>query len=328
MSGLMLFNEECKTVFGLNGYGEDSATYALGWTLHQSPMLLELFVESVLGNKFFELDKVTINLQKSANDRGFTDIEIKQQSIFHIIIEAKKGWELPGYAQLEKYCSRFEEDDGEYPDNARIIVSMSAVLEEHAASYVEETVGGYLLVHRSWSAVIDLIKKSVNTTTSRTEKLWLGECQKHLEGYAGMTSPTSNLAYCVVLSKDTIGESDYTWVDVVEKDQRYFHPVGVNGWPVIPPNYLAFRKDGALLSVHRVNACKVVRDLKKENKDWPETQMDHFVYDLGSPMKPTQRLKNGKLYATGRVWCALDTLLSGDYSTIAEARDETKRRMD
>ncbi|WP_218313315.1 hypothetical protein [Alteromonas antoniana] len=62
-----------------------------------------------------------------------------------------------------------------------------------------------------------------------------------------MTSPTDNTALCVVLSGDALNrDENYTWVDVVTKDNSYFHPLGTSGWPSTPPNYVAFRKDGQL----------------------------------------------------------------------------------
>lgn len=141
-----------------------------------------------------------------------------------------------------------------------------------------------------------------------------------------MTHPTNNLAYCVVISTNEIDPSkEYTWVDVIETDKNYFHPVGGN-WPVSPPNYMAFRRGGSLTSVHHIESYDVVKNLNDENPNWPVTKEDHFVYKLGSPMYPPKKIKNGKLYATGRYWCAIDTLLSGDYDSISDARDETQRR--
>lgn len=81
------------------------------------------------------------------------------------------------------------------------------------------------------------------------------------------------------------------------------------------------------MSVHHVDSYDVVSDLNSVNSCWPSTGMDHFVYQLGPAMVPTKEIKNGKLWATARIWCAIDTLLSGAYATIADARDETQRRL-
>ena len=57
----------------------------------------------------------------------------------------------------------------------------------------------------------------------------------------------------------------------------------------------------------------------------PSTRVDpHFLYHLGPPIQPTHVVKTGNIYRNGRVWCAIDTLLTS--STIAEARDLTQKR--
>jgi hypothetical protein len=106
---------------------------------------------------------------------------------------------------------------------------------------------------------------------------------------------------------------------VVEKDRSYFHPVG-NHWPVQPPNYIGFRYRGCLQSVHRVAVFQVVRDVATVNSRWCTTDGDHFVYSLGPPMRPARTL------ALGPRPVRLDTLLSGEFDTLAAARDETQRR--
>ena len=42
------------------------------------------------------------------------------------------------------------------------------------------------------------------------------------------------MVFVVALSKATFKEGgDYTWIDVVEKDKHYFHPIG-RGWSDVP----------------------------------------------------------------------------------------------
>jgi hypothetical protein len=132
---------------------------------------------------------------------------------------------------------------------------------------------------------------------------------------------------CVSLSIQPISNGrDYSWIDVVEKDGRYFHPVG-NRWPVLPPNYIGFRYSGALQTVHHIDAYEIVGNLADRNPNWPVTDIDQFVYTLGPAMKPTRAVRTGKIYRNGRVWCAIDTLLSGVCNTIGEARHQTASRL-
>lgn len=56
--------------------------------------------------------------------------------------------------------------------------------------------------------------------------------------------------------------------------------------------------------------------------DW--TELPHFLYYLGPAIEPAKEVRTGNLYANGRVWCALDLLLTA--RTIFEARDLTRQR--
>ncbi len=329
MPELSIFKNECSGVFGLNGDDENSATYALGWVLSKSPFFLKNFILSCIGRSAnIDLEKVTIDLQKSGKDRGYTDLEIRQQGAFHIIVEAKKLWLLPSTKQLSKYAARFAQHSLHATKEKQVLVTLSAASREYAIRRQSNEVSGCPVVHYSWGDLTKMIRKSRGETSKLEEKLWLKELLTHLKGYITMTSPNDNRAFCVVLSKkEIITGAGYTWVDVIKQDSSYFHPVGGNGWPSSPPNYIAFRKDGKLMSVHHIDSYQVVDDLNSINENWPVTNDDHFVYKLGPAMSPAKPLLNGKVYNSGRIWCAVDTLISGAFDTISAARDETKRRM-
>ncbi len=143
-----------------------------------------------------------------------------------------------------------------------------------------------------------------------------------------MERQTDNKVYVVSLGPEPMMPSKtHTWIDVVEKDGSYFHPVG-NGksWPIPPPNCIGFRYGSKLQSVHRVDAFDITT-VAEHNLNWLETDEDHFVYRLGPPMCPQKTIKTGNIFMNRRVWCAIDTLLSGAFDTISAARDETKRRL-
>ncbi len=323
--GLNLFGKEVESVFTLNGDDEDSITYALGWSLSQSPAFLTTLGEDLFGEPI-EFDDTHIDLQRSSQDRGFTDVEIFSPSVVHIIIEAKRYWDLPETVQLKKYASRISRENG----RKGLIVSLSAASQAYAADKLPRRVGGIRVEHRSWGDLSKIVSDAYGRTTRFGERLWLDQFQKHLRGYISMRDVKDNTVFVVSLSSEAIKEGDdsYTWVDVVEKDRKYFHPVGNgNRWPVIPPNYIGFRLGGRLHSVHHIESYEVVTDLSRKNRRWPETDADHFVYKLGLGMQPAKEIKNGKIWPNGRYWCAIDTLLSGDFKTISDARDETNRRL-
>ncbi len=320
---LNLFGKEVESVFALNREDEDSVTYALGWSLSQSPALLAALGEDLFG-KQIEFDDAHIDLQRSSRDRGFSDVEIFSPSVAHIIIEAKRNWELPGTAQLKKYASRISRENG----RGGLIVSLSAASQEYAVDKLPNELGGIRVEHRSWGDLSKIVSDAYGRTTSFGEKLWLDQLKQHLRGYILMRNVEDNTVFVVSLSSEAINEGDnsYTWVDVVERDGKYFHPVG-NRWPVIPPNYIGFRLGGRLRSVHHIESYEVVTDLSRKNGRWPETDVDHFVYKLGPGMQPAKVIKNGRIWPNGRYRCAIDTLLSGHFKTISEARDETNRRL-
>ena len=118
------------------------------------------------------------------------------------------------------------------------------------------------------------------------------------------------MVYVVSLSKKSIKEnSDYTWIDVVEKDKCYFHPIR-KGWPDVPPNYIAFRYDGQLQSVHYIESYQVVADLSAINESWPKKNTDSdpdlLLYKLGPAMKPSVTIRSGPIW-NRRIRCAIDT---------------------
>ena len=287
---LRLFGNETNSVFALNGADENSATYAIGWTLSKSPDLLRATIKDLM-QLAIEPEQTSIELQKHGEDKGFTDIEIVSPNACHVIIEAKRHWELPSTVQLERYANRLKAKNLSNP----LIVSLSAASQDYAARHLLTTINKIPLVHRSWADLQALVRKAYGRTNSYYEKIWLRELEIHLKGYVSMKNPRDNMAFVVVLSASPIKSgSDYTWIDVVHRDKCYFHPVG-NRWPVVPPNYVAFRYEGALQGVHHIESYEVVTDLSSVNENWPETNTDHFVYKLGPGMKPPTTIKNGSI---------------------------------
>ena len=318
---LKLYGTEIDTVFALNGDDENSATFAFGWVLSKSPALLRATIHD-LAQIYVDPEQVLIEVQKFGNDKGFTDIEIHIPNIFHIIIEAKRHWVMPLEEQLGKYATRLNTGYGSRP----LIVSLSAASREYAKRHLPPTVSKIPLVHRSWADLYALVHQTYRGTKSNTEKLWLREFEIHLRGYVSMRNPQDNRVYVVALSSASIEEGkDYTWIDVVEKDNCYFHPMR-KGWPVVPPNYIAFRYHGQLQSVHYIESYKIESDLSSINENWSNKDNDHFIYKLGPAMKPLEIVKSGQIW-NRRGWCCIDTLLSGACKTIKDAMEETNRRL-
>jgi hypothetical protein len=101
--------------------------------------------------------------------------------------------------------------------------------------------------------------------------------------------------------------------------------VSGGGWPKDPPNYIAFRYDSKLQSIHRIDDYEVVTNMHKQITEIPNEEWEpHFLYKLGPAFRPANEVKTGKIYPNGRVWCMLDTLFTCD--TISKARDISQKR--
>lgn len=318
-----------KTVFRLLGRDENSATFALGWALEASPQMATLLAERIAGRKLRSTDRV-IRLQQPGADKGFTDIELRFGDELHAIVEAKVGWTTPTEAQLRKYRPRLDESGLNLKKLA--LVSVSAASEAIAKLRLPAAVDQVGVRHLSWGEIRRLAKMARRLARDFEEKLWLRELIEHLGDYAAMDRVRDNLVYVVALGSAPMREGgDHTWIDVVVKDGYYFHPVG-NHWPSQPPNYIAFRYGARLQSVHRIESYEIMPDVSAKNPKWFQTTTDHFIYKLGPAMRPAKDMHAGSKEDTvkrdQKVWCAIDTLLSGEFKTLGAARDATKKRLE
>lgn len=132
----------------------------------------------------------------------------------------------------------------------------------------------------------------------------------------------SNWVYVVAVGGGTQRGWRISWIDMVEKRKRYFHSIGIKGFPKEPPNYIAFRYHGRLQSIHHIKNYKVITDLHDGFKEVPhERCKPHFLYELGAhPIKyPLAR------YSVLAV-CGVCSTPSFSSKTIAQARDISKKR--
>ncbi len=135
----------------------------------------------------------------------------------------------------------------------------------------------------------------------------------------------SNWVYCVVLSDETPHGWKISYRDIVEKNKLYFHPIGVNGWPKRPVNYIAFRYKGKLLSIHKVEEALVFTNPNEYIQEVPKMSWEPcFLYKLGPGIVPKKTIINGRIFPSGRIWCMIDTFFTAH--TIQEAKEISTRR--
>ncbi len=315
---LQLHGREIASVFELLGYRENDITASLGWALSRSP----LFRAGLIGDVFPEAQHsaaTSIVLQEAAESGGYTDVEIQGEHI-HCIVEAKRGWNLPNCEQLGKYAARFTTGPGQ----AAILV-ISECSPDYAARNLPQAVSGVRVHYRSWRQ-IDALSSRVATRRSLHERQLLAELRAYLRRAMTMQDQESNLVYVVSLASDTPEWSSISWRDIVNKKRRYFHPPAKKGWPLEPPNYLGFRYDRKLQSIHHVERYEIVDRLHMRIPEIsPDYKGRHAIYMLGEPIVPRHDVLTGKIYPSGRVWAMIDLLLT--CSTVSEARDLTKQRL-
>lgn len=304
-----------KSVFELLGERENDITFSLGWALAQCPEFCSRVVKAMVpGARDARTDKIL--LQEPGKD-GITDIELKGESL-HIILEAKRGLGIPSVKQLERYAQRIK---GSGAKNAAI-VSVSAASQDFARTKLPSKVLGIACVHASLS---DLHKLAQVRAGTHAEKRLLKELSVYVKRIARMREIGSNMVYVVALKKSMMENSDITWLDVVEKHDKYFHPVG-GSYPREPVNYIGFRYDGKLQWIRHVEDFEVVSDLKNRIPGCRfQLKGPHYLYTLGAPIKPAKEVRNGKVRMANRVKAAIDLLLTCD--TISEAGERTRKRL-
>ena len=323
---LLLRERRPTSVFDLMGRSENSVTYAIGWCLEQCPAFLQAFASHVSGTEVFGGPEPVVLLQQGGADGGYTDVEIHWGDQFAAVIEAKIGWEIPSVEQLRRYRGRLGSGS-----KKAVLVSLSAATQEVARLKLPNGVDGVPTIHVSYGELRQLAKRTRDSTRQFAEKQWLEQLICHLEHYAAMNREESNRVFIVSLSAALVRPDQplKTWIDIVEKDNSYFHPIG-GGWPKEPPNYIGFRYGGQLRTIHRVEEVRTALNVCDLNPDWEHTTTEHFIYTLGPAMRPPSPMGAGGPLDTVRMathrWCDIDTLLTGQFQQLGEAVAETNAR--
>lgn len=328
MAVLTLHSQQIETVFDLLGQRENDLTYALGWALARSPKFLQQLALK-LGLKDGFSERVKIRLQEHSSRQGITDIEIDDPGLCHIILEAKRGFAVPSDSQLMKYARRLKMARDEPRNLLLVVLAEDDRQGNWLRLQVPNTIESVAVKTISWHDFIQLAKRA--KPTEYAEKHLLHQFIHYLGGATTVQNQHSNLVYVVALNNDTFGCGTTTFIDVVEKHGRYFHPIGGvgGGWPFDPPNYLGFRYAGELKAIQHVESYEVISDYKPHFTDVPTPiERPHFLYRLGPPIKPAHRVPtNGHehtIYRAARMWIYIDLLLTA--GSVAEAAYLTKKR--
>lgn len=333
MAELFAHNERVETVFDLIGDKENDITKSIAWAFVKCPRLLERVIERLL-HIDVAADGVVIRYQEFEKDKGITDLEITDNQKFYIIIEAKRGWVLPGESQLRLYSERTGFTSS--PAKVKAIVSMSECTEDYAKKRLP-TVPGTTVLHLPWMTICDLAGE-LRMKTAGKQNYILGELERYIKRIMTTQNKDTNWVYVVSLGLKEVeitpakGEkrtAGIAYVDIVRKYHKYCCPVGggKGGWPKEPLTYIAFRYHGKLQSIHHIEKYTITDNLHPFVPEIPDVELSetHFVYELGPAIIPQKVIRTGdKIVMSNRVWAQLDTLLTSD--TITEAMEISKAR--
>lgn len=308
--------------FQLIGDNEDSITRAIAWTLDQSPTFLTRLLRRAGISLPITHGGVEMAIHRYEQGAGITDLEIVLPGRLYLIVEAKKGWILPGEKQLLLYAKRrsFRESKA----TRKGLITLSECSAHYAKTVLPVTLrGGIPVTHIGWAELISDAKAAL-PDVGHAEKRLLDELAAYIGGFVTQRKE-SNLVYVVSLGRGNPDGWSMSWIDIVEKHKRYFHPIA-RTWPKVPPTYIGFRYGGRLQSIHFVESYEVIHDLAADFPGQPQSTVGpHFLYKLGPTISPIRPVATGGIYPSGRVWCAIDALLTCD--TIAQARDLTQERV-
>lgn len=325
MADLLLHGRPIRTVFDLLGDRENDLTYALGWGLANSDRLVTALLEDV-ANELGVTDagsEPTVRLQEHVAGSGYTDVEVRTSEM-HVIVEAKRGWVLPGPAQLKKYALSLT------PGLTGVLVIAAEGSPDFAAGKHPGTVPGpdgepVPVLYRSWEQLTCLADGAGQGRGS--ERRLVRELARYLRGLISMQDQRDNMVYVVSLGTSAKW-SPISPREIVLTHGKYFHPVGggAGGWPKEPPNYLGFRFDGRLQLICHVDDVVVTTTFEGHVPGFSGEMDDpHYVYTLGAPITPAETIRSGKVTRALRVWAALDLLLTS--KTISDARDRSAERL-
>ena len=323
MTDLTLYGRRVETVFELLGEAEDDITYSVGWGLAQSEDFALALLREVFGADVVIGELTAVRLQEIGKETGRTDIEIESE-LLHLVVEAKRGWQLPTYCQLKQYADRLR--SGDLRESCIVVVAECTPYYPPVADLPTD-IDGIPVKYLPWSRVAGLVTQTATACRRQAEQRLLRELHRYLRRLMTVQNTTSNLVYVVTLQDEPLEWSDLTFRQMVYERGRYFHPIGgKGGWPKMPVNYLGFRFNARLQRIQHVEGYEVITEPHAylpeihEDQTWDPT----FMYMLGPVIEPPEKIHMGDMQRNMRAWAALDLLLTAQ--TISEARDLTRER--
>lgn len=319
---MYFYGNKADSVFDLLGSDENSLTCSLAWSLLKSKSFLKKFVGNFY-REYYSFKNNEIHVQRyGEGDKGYTDLEVSIDKDLFFIVENKIGWNLPSKRQLKRYLPRFRNRVAK----RKFILVISECSEDYAKRQLPDRIYGIDVHFICWNDLFPVINEAKKTASSSKEKLVLNELKTYFNRVIRVGDIKSNMVFIVALSNKKLGRwCGLSGVDIVKRG-IYFYPA-IKGWPQEPPNYIAFRYQGKLQTIHHVDNSKLVERL---HTAVPEVSKrvsgPYFVLTLGEAIEPRREIPNGNIWSNAHLRCMLDLLFTS--KTISDAAKETRRRLE
>jgi hypothetical protein len=314
--------------FGLLGTDENALSFALGYAFQQCLPFLQWFLREIgiQGVHNTTLRKARISLQRHRSGKsgqGITDVEIHLPGYFHVVIEAKVGLGVPSIQQCCKYLPRFHQTNEPIQ---KLVALIQAADDSFAAKYaLSEPLLQGLLEPFNWSRFFpECIRLVMGNSVESEAKAWIRSFYRFLDQEYRMKAFSTEVWILAIsttplwpkgMSHWDIHQQYRVWWDYKEHTVR--------------PLYLAFRVDGKLDSVGRVNKIEhgipiidVVPEMENIKNKWPKRPCTiwHFepLVTLPTPIRTGAGMYNR------RVRCDFDLLLT--CKTVQEIEQAMKKR--
>jgi hypothetical protein len=311
-TALHAFDRLVTTPFGLLGVDENALSFALGYTFQQCPPLLQWFLRTIgiVGLNLSALRHARIDLQHHRSGtlgQGITDIEVHLPGHFHVIIEAKVGLAVPTIKQCRKYLPRFHDEP-----NEKLVALIQSPDKELLDGYAtQDRALAKRLVGFNWADFIpECIRLMLGTSLSAHEKEWVRAFYSFLDQEYPMKAFSTEV-WILAISTEPLWPNGMSHWDIHQKYKVWWDYKEHS----VRPLYLAFRVDGKLDSICRVNAIEHdvpiverVPEMRSIKSAWPKKPSTIWHFD--PPVKLAHPLRTGGGMYNRRVRCDLDLLLS------------------
>jgi len=314
--------------FGLLGTDENALSFSLGYTLQKCLPLLQWFLKhiGISGIQLSRMRDVRIDLQRHRSEdsgRGITDIEIHLPGYFRVIVEAKVGLATPTVEQCCKYLPRFEKPHEPYEKLVALVISPSTDFVESYARQNQEL--SSRLVGMNWSEFLPQCIRYMQSKSIGVEsKRWVRSFYTFLDQEYELKAFSTEV-WILSTSKKPLWSNGLSHWDIHQKYRVW--------WDykehTVRPLYLAFRVDGILDAIWRVNKIEHevtilgrVPEMKNIKEDWP--RMPCSIWHFDPPVKLPNPIRTGGGMYNRRVRCDLDKLLACE--TVLEIEQAMKQR--